>query len=133
YPTTPGILPDYPFPFLHALLPLQLLLERVEEAAVGALGNDLLWRALDQADLMQAQRIEAYGVLGIILPPAIIGDLLHRLQGVIVARGEALLHEELRRAVRCEGTDVGRFQDGAQRALGGDGILPDKLPVAGDN
>src|SRR4029434_8381884 len=75
-------------------LSLQLLLECVEEAPVGALGDDLLGRALDQADLVQAQRIEAHRVLGIILPPAIIRELLHPLQGVVVARGEPLLHKE---------------------------------------
>ena len=66
--------------------------------------------------LVQVQRIEAHGVLGIGLPPAMIWDLLHRLQGVVIARGEALLHDELGRALRFEGADVSRFQEDTQRA-----------------
>ena len=62
-------------------LSLQFLLQLVEETPVGALGDELLRRALDQTDLVQAQGIEAHGILRIVLPPPIIGHLLHRLEG----------------------------------------------------
>src|SRR5215510_11592433 len=41
-------------------LPLQLLLQLIEEAPVGALGDELLRAALDHASLVQAQSIEAH-------------------------------------------------------------------------
>jgi hypothetical protein len=39
-------------------LPLQLSLQFIEEAPVGALGDELLGRALDHAGLMEAQGVE---------------------------------------------------------------------------
>jgi hypothetical protein len=58
-----------------ARLSLQLFLQLVEEAPVGALGDDFLGGALDHPHLMKAQGIEAHGVFGVILAPLIIGDL----------------------------------------------------------
>ena len=50
-------------------LRLQLPLQLIEEAPVGALGDELLGAALDHPDLVQAQGVEAQGVLGAILAP----------------------------------------------------------------
>jgi hypothetical protein len=50
-------------------LSLQFLLELVEEAPVSPLGNKLLRTAFDHPELMQAQGIEAHGVLGVVLAP----------------------------------------------------------------
>src|SRR5215475_420757 len=63
-------------------LPLHLLLQRVEEAPVGALGDDLLGGTLDQPGLMQAEGIKAHGILGIVFAPLGVRQLLHRLAGV---------------------------------------------------
>src|SRR5512145_1702252 len=54
-------------------LAFQLLFELVQKAPVGALGDDLLRRRLDHADLVEPERVEADGVLGIIVAPAVIG------------------------------------------------------------
>src|SRR5262245_1213755 len=60
-------------------LALQLLPELAEEPPVRAVGDDLLRRGLDEAGLVQAQGVEADGVLGVVLPPLAVRDLLHRL------------------------------------------------------
>jgi hypothetical protein len=60
-------------------LSLQLLLQLIEEAPVGALGDELLWTRLDHAGFVEAQSVEAYGVLHIVGPPAVVGNLPHRL------------------------------------------------------
>src|SRR5439155_5817695 len=43
------------------------------------------------------------------------------------------LYEGARDALRLEGTDVRRFQKGAQHPLCGHGVPPDKVPVASDH
>src|SRR5215510_12204553 len=111
-------------------LALHLLLKLVEEAPVGALGDDLLRGTLDQANLVQAQGIKAHRVFWVIFPPAIIGNLLQRLQGIVVARRETLLHHALGGAVGFEGTEVCRLQNGAQRPLGSDRMFAHELAVA---
>ena len=58
-----------PYPFIS-------FLSLVEEAPVGALGDELLRGALDHPDLVQAQGVEAQGVLGAVLTPLAVGDLL---------------------------------------------------------
>src|SRR5262249_12845781 len=64
-----------------ASLPLQLLLQRREEAPVGPLRHDLLRGRLDHPDLMQAQSVEADGVLGAVLAPLAVGDFAQGLIG----------------------------------------------------
>ena len=55
-------------------LALHLLLQRVEKAPVGALGKELLWRRLDHAGLVQAEGIEAYRILVVVLAPLAVGS-----------------------------------------------------------
>src|SRR5713101_4287140 len=112
-------------------LALQLLLQLSEKAPVRALGDDLLGGALDQAKLVEAERIEANRILGVILAPSVIGDLLQRLEGILVPLRKALVHNQLCGAVRLEGTDVGGLQERTQRPLGGDRVLPHEVAVAG--
>src|SRR5262245_23557754 len=71
-------------------LSLQLLLQLVEEAPVGALGDNLLRGALEHPDLMEAQGVEPHGVLGVVLAPPAVRDLLHSLEGVVVVLREPL-------------------------------------------
>jgi hypothetical protein len=63
----------------YAPLSLQLPLQFIEETPVGALGDELLGDAFDHPGLLEAQGEKAHRVLGIILPPAIVGDLLYGL------------------------------------------------------
>src|SRR4030095_9190120 len=63
-------------PVSRRVAALEFLLQLVEEAPVGALGKDLLGTGLDHPDLMQAKRIEADSVLGVIFPPLVVGDVL---------------------------------------------------------
>ena len=84
----------------RAPLALQLLLELGEEAPVGALGDEPLRAAREHPDLVQAQGVEAQGVLGAILPPLPIGDLLHDLEGIVIAPGIGVVDHELGRLLR---------------------------------
>src|SRR2546423_10747671 len=65
--------------------PLQLAFELVEKTPVGVVGDDLLRARLDEAGLVQPQRVEPDSVLGVIFPPFVVCILVERLQGVIVA------------------------------------------------
>jgi hypothetical protein len=68
---------------------LQLAFELVKEPEVGAVGDDLLRRLLDDAELVQTQRIEPDRVLGVIVAPMAVGIILQRLQRIFVVFGEA--------------------------------------------
>src|SRR5262245_62869795 len=107
---------------------LQLALELVEEAPVGALGDQRVRARLDHADLVQAQRVEAHRVLRVELAPAIVGKLPKRLQRVIVLRRPAAIDQTSRSPFRVGGADVSGLEDGSQKALGGDRMVLDKVP-----
>src|SRR6266508_6979950 len=124
-----SLLPPFPAPQPPLSLFLQFLLQLVEEAPVGALGEYFLGGAFDHTNLVQAQGVEAHCIRGVVLAPASIGDLLHRLQGVVVARRKALLHDELGGTFRLQGADGGRLQDGAHRALRGHRMGADERAV----
>ena len=49
----------------------------MEEAPIGALGNEFLGAALEHPNLVQAQGVEAQGVLGAIRLPRRIGEILY--------------------------------------------------------
>src|SRR5262245_60084288 len=89
----------------------QLAPDLIEEAPVGALGQELLGRALEHPDLLEAQGVEAQSVLGAIIAPT-VGELLYGLQGIVVALGVAVVDDELRglRGLAC--ADIRRLQDG---------------------
>jgi hypothetical protein len=65
-------------PFLHPLLSFsfQLVLEVIQEAPVGPLVDDLLRVGLGRSLFMQAQGIEADGVLGAVHAPFAVGGAL---------------------------------------------------------
>src|SRR5712692_6620749 len=109
--------------------PLQLLLQLVEKTPVGTLGDELLWGALDHADFVEAQSVEAHRVLRVVLAPLVVRELLHRLEGGVVVVRVALVHEEPGGPLRLAAADVRRLQDGAQRSLGGHRVLPDEVSV----
>ena len=88
-------------PPLLAASRLQLAFELVQEPPVGAVGDDLLRARLDHADLVQAQGIEADRVLGVVLPPYVVGDLVQGLQRIVVALGEAAIDDQPRGAARA--------------------------------
>ena len=66
---------------LCASLRPQLAFQFVEEAPIGVLGDDLLRRRLDQTVFMEAQRVEADRVLGIVFAPSIVGNIVERSAG----------------------------------------------------
>src|SRR5215813_2157208 len=109
---------------------LQLALELVEEAPVGAVGDDLLWARFDQTDLVQPQRVEAHGVLGVVLAPLVVGQFAQSLQRIVVPRGEAAIDNLPRDALRLGGAEIRRFEDGTNHALGRDRIVSDIIAVA---
>src|SRR4051794_6093713 len=87
--------PHHPASLRTCSSALQLLLELVEEAPISAPLDKLLGAGRDHADVAQPQAVEPDGVLGIVLAPAVVGDVLHRLEGVIVVRREAAIHHPL--------------------------------------
>src|SRR6266545_4211745 len=89
-------------PLVCLSLPLQLLLELVEEAPVSSLGDDLLRAQLDHPGLVEAESIEAHCVLGGVLTPTAVWDVLHGLQRVVVAGGELVVDERPRHPFRFE-------------------------------
>src|SRR5215471_4809964 len=78
---------------------LQLPLELVEEAPVGALRDDLTGRRLDHARLVQSQRVEPDRVLGIVLSPLSVRQLVHDLQRIVVTGCEMPLHQGTCRSI----------------------------------
>src|SRR5262249_22029564 len=115
---------------LPACSALQLALELVEEAPVGALRDDLLRARLDHAGLAQAKRIETPGTLGVGAPPQRVADLFHGLEGVVVAI--AAVGDDAGGALRLRGAEVRRLEDRPQRPLGGHRVLADEFLRASD-
>src|SRR6266478_6416619 len=64
---------------------LHLAFELVQEAPIGALGDDLLRARLDEARFVQTQGIESDRVLGVVFPPFVVRQPAERLQRVIVS------------------------------------------------
>src|SRR5437016_805689 len=112
-------------------LALQLPLQLVQEAPVGALRDDLLRAGFDHLGFVKSKGVEAHRVFRIVLPPDVIANLLHRLKGVGVVRCEPLVHDESRGPFRLEGAHVGRFENRPHRTLRGDWVRPDEFPIAG--
>src|SRR6516162_2427369 len=54
---------------------LQLAFDLVQKAPISAVGNDLLRARPYKADIMHAQRIESYGILGVVFSPFVVGKL----------------------------------------------------------
>src|SRR2546422_11251310 len=48
---------------------LQLALELVEKAPIGPLRDDFVWAGLDHSGFAQPQRVEAQGILGVVIAP----------------------------------------------------------------
>src|SRR5438874_12255691 len=109
----------------------QLLLELIDEPPVGAVRDDLLGARLDHPDLVEAQGVEADRVFGVEVPPAAIRDLPHRLQRVLIT--VPLVGHQPRRSIGFGRAEVGRFEDGAERALARHRMLAGELPVPGDD
>src|SRR5215472_6914809 len=96
---------------------LQFPFQFVEEAPVGALGDDLLWARLDEARLVHAQGVEADRVRSVIISPSVVRDLVKRLERVVVSRSEAPIDDPLRDASRLAGAEIRRLEDGARARL----------------
>src|SRR5712664_2519593 len=109
---------------------LQLAFELVQETPIGAVGDDLLRARFDQTDLAQAQRVEAHGVLGVVLPPFVVRQLAEGLQRIIVSLGEPALDEPPCGALRRRCAKIGSLEDGTQHGLGGDRMVSDIIAVA---
>src|SRR5262249_40807916 len=109
---------------------LQLTLELVEEAPVRALRDDLTGRRLDHARLVQSQRIEPDRVLGIVLSPLSVRQLVHDLQRIVVTGCEMPVHEGSCRTIGRRRAEIDGFQDSAQRPLGGNRILANEFSAS---
>src|SRR6516162_980915 len=109
---------------------LQLAFELVEKAPIGVLGDEPAGQRFDHARFMQAQRVEADGVLGVVFPPFVVGKLADGLEGIVIARGETTIDEPSCDRRGIAGAKLRSLENGTQRALGGDRVLPHVIPVA---
>jgi hypothetical protein len=75
-----------------APLPLQFPLQLVEEALVGALGDELLGARVDHPRFMQMEGVEAHRILGVVLTPLVVRYVCEK--GVVVALHIPLLYHE---------------------------------------
>src|SRR5262245_10811971 len=72
------------FPHSHYLR-FQLFAQLVPETQVCSVRDDLLRSRSDHPGLMQAQRPETHRIQGVALPPFAVGDILERLERIVVA------------------------------------------------
>src|SRR5215468_1965490 len=98
-------------------LSFQLLFQLVEEAPIGALGDDFLWARLDHARFVEAESVEPYRGLVVVLPPLGVRDLPHGLECVVVTRGVPLADNEPRGPLRRYGAEVVGLHESADHAL----------------
>src|SRR5215472_484061 len=110
---------------------LQLAFELVEEAPIGAVGNDLLRARLDEAGFVHAQSVEPEGVLGVVFAPLVVWVVAQRLQRVIVALCETAVDELPRGSRRIASAQIGGLQDRPQHPLARDRVLAHELAIAG--
>src|SRR5271163_3451593 len=108
---------------------LQLAFELVQETPIRAIGDDLLWTRLDHADFVQTKGVEPDRILSVVLPPFVVGDLVQRLKGIVVGRGEAAGDNPTRDARRISDAKVRGLEDGTQNALCGNGMLANELAI----
>src|SRR6516162_4900038 len=120
-------------PSLERTSPFQLALELVEKAPVARLGDELIGGELDHARLAQAQCVEAKRVLGIVVTPRVVRNLLQRLQRIVVARGEAAVDDCARGSGGIVAAEVSRLEDRAQHALGRRRMLAHEVAVASEH
>src|SRR5262249_53728296 len=99
-------------------LSLELALELVEEAPVGCVGDHFVGREFDHAGFAQPQRIEANRILGIIVTPFVVRDLLQGLQRIVVPRRKPAVDDLARGSRGIAQAKIGRLEDRAQHALG---------------
>src|SRR5262249_16377368 len=110
---------------------LQLALELIENPPVGAL-RDEGWRAgLDHARLAQPQGVKADRIIGIVVAPACVGNLLHRLKRIVVLI--ALRRHQAGGLLGLGSAKVRCLGDGAHGTLRSHWMPADKLPVAGND
>jgi hypothetical protein len=79
---------------------LQLAFELVEEAPIRVVGDDLLWARLYHPYFVQSKRIEPNRVLGIVLAPFVVRDLVQRLQRIIIPGSKTAIDDASRGARR---------------------------------
>src|SRR5215813_1117133 len=76
------------------MLALQLLLELVDEAPIGVLGEELLRAALKEPAFVETERVETQGIRRAVLAPlAVGGDLLEILHRPVVTFRKPSVHE----------------------------------------
>src|SRR5437016_454428 len=94
-------------PFL--CLRLQLAFELVEEAPIGAVGDDLLRARLDEAQFAQTQGIESNRDLGLVFAAFVVRQTAESLQRVIVSFCKAAIDETSRSTRRLGRAQIGRL------------------------
>src|SRR5215471_11677238 len=120
---------DFSRPFHGTISSLELPFELIEDSPVRALRDELLGVGLDHAALMQAQGVEAQGVLRHVLAPARIGNFPERLPRVLELGRILPFHEKASHAVRLARAEVGRLEERAKCSLCRYRMRAGELPV----
>src|SRR5438093_138407 len=79
---------------------------------------------------MQPECIKSDRVLGIVVPPSVEGNVLQRLERIVVSIGEAVIDHPSRRSCGIADAEVGRLEDRAHYAFSRHRMSADKVPVA---
>src|SRR5215813_2918225 len=114
----------------RSLLPLQLLLELVDEAPVRALSEDLLWARLHHFRFVEPQRVEAHGIRGLVLGPSAERHVAHRLQSIVIRARESPVDDAAGRTIRSAHADLVGLQDRPESPLGCHRVAVDELAIA---
>src|SRR5262245_32168820 len=112
---------------------LQLLLQLLDEAPVGALGDELLGAAFDHPHFVEPQGVEADGVFRVVLTLARIGNLPKGLRCIVQLVYIPTAHDEAGRPIWVRGTQGGSLEDGPQRPFACDGMLAYEIPMGADH
>src|SRR5262249_35436338 len=111
---------------------LQLAFKLVEKAPIGAVDDEFVGSGFELSELVHPQTVEAQRVFRVELAPAVPWDLVQGLERAGVGKlDEAAVVHLPYGTLRLRPAQIGRLQDGAQHALGGNRIPLDKVRVAG--
>src|SRR6516164_5486480 len=111
---------------------LQLAFELVQEAPIGAVGNDPLRSGLDQTGFAQAKRVPPNRVLGIELSPLVI-VVRQCLSDIVGSRNATAVGEASRDARGVRGAYIRRLQNRAQHRSGRVRVRPDVIRKTGQH
>lgn len=99
-------------------------------APVSVFGDEFVRVRPDNTRVVHPQRVEANAVLGILLPPTILGDHAHRLQRVLMALSVISFDQKSRHSRGFGQAPIGRLENCPQHPFGGHRMRAEELREA---